>query len=111
MFEMIDRNKVKDLLYFARSHFDLIVLDGGSLPSSMETTIFVHETDVTLLVIASKKDKVEEVQEILDTVGKENVRIILNYVPKRIVQTVTIRARRAVNSLSSALRLLGVNAS
>jgi len=111
IFEMIDRNKVKDLLYFARTHFDLIVLDGGSLPSSMETTIFVHETDVTLLVIASKKDKVEEVQEILDIVGKENVRIILNYVPKKIVQTVTIKARRAVNSVSSVLRLMGVNAS
>jgi uncharacterized protein involved in exopolysaccharide biosynthesis len=111
LFEKIDRNRIKDFLYFARAHFDIIVLDGGSLPSSMETTIFIHETDITLLVIASKRDKVEEVQEIIDIVGKENVRIILNYVPKKIVQTVTIKAKRAVNSVSSALRLMGVSTS
>ena len=71
------------MLSFAKTNFDLIVLDGGSLPYSMETITFIQDIDVILLVIASKRDKVKDVQEILELVDKEKVRIILNYVPGR----------------------------
>ena len=98
----LNRNKIEELLSFAKTNFDLIVLDGGSLPYSMETITFIQDIDVILLVIASKRDKVKDVQEILELVDKEKVRIILNYVPERKKRLAGIGIKKFLSKINYA---------
>lgn len=79
--EQLDRSKLNKLLFFARTHFDLIILDGGCLPQSLETIIFLPYVDKAFVVIASKKDKVKEVRDVFNVIGgNKPIKIILNNV-------------------------------
>ena len=104
---LISRERISDLFYFAKSHFDLIVLDGGSIPASRETIMFAQQVDAMLFVAASKKTKVSNVNEVIDIIGRDRFYMIINYVPKQQLEQIKIKAKKAIYDVAMAIKMMG----